>query len=316
MSALPADARERAELLAGLRASPPRVSPRYFYDATGSKLFDQITRTKEYYPTRTELGILEHGGAALAHYLPRGAAVIELGSGSGEKILTLLRHLHQPLIYRPIDISKLALDNTAALVRRVLPALSVSPFEGDFTAADAYLGLPVGAPKLVYYSGSTIGNFDPPEAVRFLIALRQRLAPGDVLLLAADLIKDKALLEAAYNDAAGVTARFNQNLLHHLNARFEGDFRPEHFQHSAFYNQRERRIEMHLVPLSHQRVRLADELLSFSPELPIHTESSYKFDLDSLAALAKQSGFLLRDVVCDDRRWFAEAIMEVPREVE
>jgi L-histidine Nalpha-methyltransferase len=297
---------ERRELLDGLSAHPPRVSPRYFYDEIGSKLFDRITRTPEYYPTRTELAILRDHGGAIGERIKAGSVIVELGSGSAEKVLALLAHLDTPRLYRPIDISRAALDKTCEGVRKGAPDLELWPFEGDFTAAAAYADLPAGAPKLVYYSGSTIGNFDPPEAAAFLRALRERLAPGDVLLLAADLVKDHAVLHAAYNDAAGVTAAFNRNLLRHLNARFGADFDYEAFDHLAFFEPKKRRIEMHLVPRTEQKVRIGDETVSFSK--PIHTESSYKFTPDDLSGLARASGFVLEKVVTDDRGWFAEAI--------
>lgn len=300
---------ELADLLEGLRATPPRISPRYFYDEVGSALFERITRTPEYYPTRTELAILREKGAQIGARVPEGAAIVELGSGSATKIVQLLAHLRAPRVYRPIDISRAALDATCAGVRAARPGLEVSPFEGDFTAAAAYEDLPRDAPKLVYYSGSTIGNLEPHEAVAFLRALRALLAPGDALLLAADLVKDRAVLHAAYNDSAGVTAAFNRNLLRHLNARFGADFDTEAFDHLAFFDPKRRRIEMHLVPRNEQRVRLGEEVLVFSK--PIHTESSYKFTPDDLLGLAKASGFSLETIVTDDRSWFAEAIFRV-----
>ncbi len=307
--------RELDEVLAGLSATPPRVAPRYFYDARGSHLFGKITETPEYYPTRTELAILQQRGADIAATIGRPDArwaVIELGSGSGEKVLALLSHLGPVSAYRPIDISATAVDATAAAVRAARPALDVRPYRGDFTDPKAYAGLPAGAPKLVYYSGSTIGNFEPSDAVRFLRDLRAQLCPGDCLLLATDLIKEKAVLDRAYNDRAGYTAAFNKNLLAHLNARFGADFMIEAFDHLAFYNEAKRRIEMHLVPESDQRVHIGGETLTFKKSQPIHTECSYKFDRDQLRSLAQKSGFELTGIVTDEREWFAESIMHVP----
>ena len=311
---------ELDEVLAGLSANPPRVAPRYFYDARGSHLFGKITETPEYYPTRTELAILRERGAEIAAHIGRpgaanaagGWAVIELGSGSGEKVLALLSHLGAVSAYRPIDISATAVDATAAAVRQSRPALDVRPYRGDFTDPNAYAGLPAGAPKLVYYSGSTIGNFEPADAVRFLRELRAQLAPGDCLLLATDLIKDAAVLDRAYNDRAGYTAAFNKNLLTHLNARFGADFMVEAFDHHAFYNHAKRRIEMHLVPSSVQRVHIGGETFTFQRSRPIHTECSYKFDRDQLRSLAEKSGFTLTGIVTDERDWFAESVMHVP----
>jgi L-histidine Nalpha-methyltransferase len=302
---------EIRELLSGLRQSPPRIAPRYFYDRTGSRLFDEITRTPEYYPTRTELSLLCERGAQIACHVARGSALVELGSGSADKALALLGHFDRPRVYRPIDISRDALERTTRAVRKARPELDVSPYWGDFTAEAAYADLPGDAQRVVYYSGSTIGNFERSEAVAFLRALRARLSPGDVLLLAVDLVKDPRVLHAAYNDAAGVTAAFNKNLLCHLNARFDGNFDPEAFEHLAFYEPRKRRVEMHLVPVAGVDVTLAGEQLHFDPSHPIHTESSHKFTLDDLTSLARHSGFVLEDVVTDERRWFAEALLRV-----
>jgi dimethylhistidine N-methyltransferase len=299
---------EIAELLAGLRQSPPRIAPRYFYDRLGSQLFDEITRTPEYYPTRTELALLRDRGAEIAACVAPGSVLVELGSGSADKALALLEHLRQPRLYRPIDISREALESTTRAVQRARPSLGVSPYWGDFAAEAAYADLPAGAARLVYYSGSTIGNFERAEGVAFLRALRDRLDPGDALLLALDLVKDPAVLHAAYNDAAGVTAAFNRNVLRHINARFGADFEPEAFEHRAFYDPRKPRVEMHLVPRAEIDVCVAGERLRFVPDLPIHTESSHKFTLDELPSLARRSGYTLELVVTDTRAWFAEAL--------
>lgn len=299
---------ELAEVVAGLRDVPPRIAPRYFYDRLGSELFDEITRTPEYYLTRTELSIIAQRGHEVAEHVGEGSVLVELGSGSADKALALLEHLRKPVLYRPIDISREALKRTMRAVRRARPDLDVSPYWGDFAAAAAYADLPAGAPRLVYYSGSTIGNLEPADAVAFLRALRERLEPGDALLLAVDLVKDPAVLHAAYNDAAGLTAAFNKNVLRHINARFGGDFDPGAFDHRAFYEPRKRRVEMHLVPQRPLEVSIAGERLHFVTRCPIHTESSHKFTLDDLPALAARSGYTTERVLTDARGWFAEAI--------
>ncbi len=302
---------ERRALVAGLRAVPPRIAPRYFYDAAGSRLFDRITTTPEYYPTRTELGLLEQQGGLVGARIEPGSCILELGSGSGDKILALLRHLRAPRLYRPIDISRAALDATCAAVSAALPDLPLSPFLGDFTAEAAYADLPPDARRLVYYSGSTVGNFEPAERVAFLRSLRERLSTGDALLLAVDLVKDARILHAAYNDCAGVTAAFNRNVLRHLNARFGTTFDPESFDHLAFYEPTKRRVEMHLVPRSVQHVTVGEEAFEFSPSLPLHTESSYKFTREDVARLATAAGFSMEAFVTDGRGWFAEALLRV-----
>lgn len=301
---------ERAALLAGLRRRPPRVEPMYLYDTAGSRLFDRITRLPEYYPTRIELEILRERGQQIVARIAPGTALLELGSGSAEKALVLLAHLSEPRLYRPIDISKDALDRTVEAVRSARPDLMVAPFLGDFGAEGAFTDLPVGAPRLVYYSGSTIGNLEPRDAVGFLRRLRDRLVTGDALLLAADLVKDPDVLRAAYNDSAGVTAAFNKNLLAHLNVRFEANFDLELFDHRAVYAARERRIEMHLVPRHSVEVTVAGERFLFGPAWPIHTESSYKFRLDDLANLARRAGYSRAEVITDERKWFAEALFQ------
>ncbi|MCB9891425.1 MAG: L-histidine N(alpha)-methyltransferase [Planctomycetes bacterium] len=302
---------ETEQLVQGLKATPPRLSPRYFYDERGSKLFREITRTDEYYPTRTELSILQDKGDELATHLEPGTVVVELGGGTAEKVIALLEHLDEPRAHRPIDISREALDESVRAVGEAFPELTLLPFEGDFTAEEAYAGLPE-APVCVYYPGSTIGNFEPREATAFLSSLRERLSDGDRLLLGADLVKDERVLQAAYNDARGLTADFNRNMLRHLNERFGTTFQPEAFEHRALYNVEERRIEMHLVPRDPQRVVVDGEVLTFMPGEPIHTESSYKFDLESLEALGAESGFQLETIVTDEREWFAEVLFAVP----
>jgi dimethylhistidine N-methyltransferase len=301
-------AHELTELLAGLRQSPPRIAPRYFYDERGSQLFDEITRTPEYYPTRTELWLLQERGADIAEHIAAGSVLVELGSGSADKALALLGHLREPRLYRPIDISKDALERTTRAARRARPELEVSPYCGDFSARAAYADLPMGAQRLVYFSGSTIGNLERADAVAFLRTLCERLNPGDALLLGVDLVKDPAVLHAAYNDAAGITAAFNRNALRHINARFGADFEPEAFEHRAFYNPRKRRVEMHLVPCTELDVSIGNERLHFVPDVPIHTENSHKFTLDDLHGLARQSGYSLQLVATDPHAWFAEAL--------
>lgn len=303
---------EREDLLAGLRQTPPRLAPRYFYDDVGSSLFSEITKTREYYPTRTELSILRERGQEIARHIAPHAVVVELGSGSGDKVITLLGQLDRPRAYRPIDISRAALEATEHAVAAAYPALEILPFLGDFTDPLAYRGLPPDSPILVYYSGSTIGNYEPREAVAFLQKLRAVLAGGGKVLLGVDLTKDPSILDAAYNDARGVTAAFNRNMLRHINARFGADFDPEAFDHVAAYNPAHRRIEMHLAARARQVVHIADQRMVFEPENPIHTESSYKFDLEDVRRLAEASGFSLEAIVTDPRRWFAEAILVAP----
>lgn len=306
-----ATAGTRAELAAvieGLREDPPRVAPQYLYDAAGSRLFQQITRTPEYYPTRTELGILRERGERIASRIAPGCVLIELGCGSPDKAFALLAHLVEPRLYRPIDISQDAIERTARVIAESRPGVEVSAYRGDLMDERAYRDLPSWAPRVLYYPGSTIGNWDPPEAIACLRALRGQLGSGDFLLLAVDLVKDTDVLWRAYNDRAGRTAAFNKNLLRHLNARFEANFDVEAFEHLAFYDARERRVEMHLVPRRRVRARLGGETFSFTPSRPIHTERSYKFTLDDLPRIAACAGFVFEEVITDPRGWFAVAL--------
>jgi dimethylhistidine N-methyltransferase len=241
--------------------------------------------------------------------VPSGSVLIELGTGSADKAIELLRHLSGPQAYRPIDISRDALARTTEAVRATYPKLAVSPYWGDFAADAAYADLPSRAPRLIYYSGSTIGNFEPAEAVAFLRSLHERLRRGDVLLLAADLVKDPAVIHEAYNDAGGITAAFNRNALSALNRRFGANFESDAFAHLAFYNGAKHRVEMHLVPERRMEVTIAGRQLWFDPAEPIHTESSYKFTREGLHSLAAHSGFTVGDLITDERDWFAEALL-------
>ena len=304
---------ELTELLSGLRASPPRVSPRWFYDALGSALFDAITRLDEYYPTRCELEILDAHAARLGARLPSGLAVVELGSGSAEKIGRLLPRLRAARAYHPVDVSRAALDATAQAVRGVAPALRVDGLLGDFTDAAAMRALleQVGraGPLLLFFPGSTIGNFDADHAARLLAGLADAVPEGTPLLLGVDLVKEQHLLEAAYDDAVGVTAAFNRNLLRHLNVRFSSDFEPGRWRHEARWVTEKRRVEMWLVSEGRQVVRLGDDELVFDDGEGIHTESSHKWCAQSVTELVGAAGWRVEEWLTDRRGWFAETLL-------
>ena len=287
--ALPAAAIDFAcDLIAGLRARPRRVSPKYFYDAEGSRLFDLICELPEYYPTRTELGLLQRHAGEMAALIGPGAEIVEFGAGASRKVRLLLDALHAPRRYLPVDISGDHLDEAAQALRLDYPGLAVLPLAADFSQG---LTLPPAVGRRVgFFPGSSIGNFDPDEALRLL----QRMAvwlDGGGLLIGVDLVKEPQRLHAAYNDAQGVTAAFNRNLLARANRELGADFDPDGFAHYAFYEPMAQRIEMHLVSRRAQSVTLCGEHLAFETGDAVHTENSYKYTLDGFARLARGAGF-------------------------
>src|SRR5215813_11455397 len=280
---------------------PKRLSPKYFYDATGSQLFEAITQLPEYYPTRTELGILRDRGSEIAAIIPKGAALIEFGAGSTTKVRLLLETCAFDA-YVPVDISGDFLNSQAQALRTDFPNLAVYPVTADFTAPFALPTEIAGLPKVGFFPGSTIGNFEPHEASRFLRSAREILGDGAQMIIGADLEKDERVLYDAYNDAAGVTARFNLNVLVRINRELGGNFDLSAFTHRAIYNRERHRIEMHLISKKTQVVRMLGTSFSFRPGESIHTESSYKYSIPRFAALARESGCTVRESWTDDNR--------------
>jgi dimethylhistidine N-methyltransferase len=272
-----------------LSERPHRISPKYFYDAEGSRLFDRICELPEYYPTRTELRILERHVGEMAVLAGRGAEIVEFGAGSLRKVRLLLDAFEAPARYLPIDISGEHLRDAAAILRREVPGLEVHPVVGDYTQG---LQLPPGGAgrRIGFFPGSTIGNFTPEEALAFLGSAAELLR-GGALLLGVDLVKDPQLLHAAYNDEAGVTAAFNLNLLARANRELGTDFQLRQFAHYAFYNAPLQRIEMHLISRARQAVALGGEHFVLEEGETLHTENSYKFTLTGVRALAQRAGF-------------------------
>ncbi|MBL8472207.1 MAG: L-histidine N(alpha)-methyltransferase [Rhodocyclaceae bacterium] len=294
---------ERA-FLAGLSANPRSVPPKYFYDAAGSALFDRICDLPEYYVTRTEIGILRERAADIADCIGPAAQIIEFGAGSVLKIRLLLDALHAPAGFVPIDISGTHLQAAARTLRRDYPGLAITPLVGDFTAPLVLPPLPPGARRVGFFPGSSIGNFTPCEAQRFLRQAAHMLRGGG-LLIGADLVKDPAVLHAAYNDAQGVTAAFNRNLLERARRELNASVDVSAFDHYAFYNVPQQRVEMHLVSRRRQRISVAGQHFEFGPGSAIHTENSCKYTLDGFRALAVAAGFKPGPVWCDERQWFS-----------
>ncbi|MCE8032441.1 L-histidine N(alpha)-methyltransferase [Billgrantia tianxiuensis] len=278
------------ELLTGLTATPKYASPKFFYDRRGSELFDAICEQPEYYPTRTEEAILRAAAADIAEVVGRDATLIELGSGASRKVRLLLEALH-PACYLGVDISREFLLESTHRLAADYPWLEVHAACADLTHPMRWPDGLSGERPVAFFPGSSIGNFTPEEAESFLRGLSQLLPTGGGLLIGVDLIKDRAILDAAYNDAAGVTAAFNLNLLERLRREFEAEVEPQAFRHRAFYNELDSRIEMHLVSLYDQAMHLAGERIEFTAGESLHTENSYKYSITGFCELAGRAGF-------------------------
>lgn len=291
-------------LVEGLSAAPKSVPCKFFYDAEGSALFDRICELPEYYPTRTEIGLLTRNRGEIARAIGEDVTIVEFGAGSLQKIDLLLDALERPHAYVPIDISGDYLRAMAARLEKARPGLSVQPVVADFTKP---LALPQGlsdARRVGFFPGSTIGNMDHGEALAFLRKAASLLKGGG-LLIGVDLVKDPAVLHAAYNDAAGVTAAFNKNLLVRANRELGARFDLDAFAHYAFYNPAMRRIEMHLMSLKAQQIELPCREIAFAQGETIHTENSHKYTVDDFRTLAVQAGFKPRRVWRDADNLFS-----------
>lgn len=306
----------RDEVLTGLAQRQKTLSPKYFYDRRGSELFDEICELDEYYLTRTELAIMEAHAAEMATLLGPQCLVFELGSGSSTKTRLLLDHLEALAAYVPIDISHDYLAICAANLAAAYPHVDVLPVCADFTVPFRLpdCGRPVKR-NIAYMPGSTIGNFDRAAAEQLLRRLASLCGPDGALLIGVDLEKDPAILERAYNDADGVTAAFNRNVLTHVNRQLDGDFNPDHFAHHAFYNREHCRIEMHLVSRRAQIVRLNGDVIPFRKGETIHTECSHKYTTERFATLAASAGFAVRNVWTDADRLFSVQYLTVAADV-
>jgi L-histidine Nalpha-methyltransferase len=295
-----------ADVLAGLTASPKRIPAKYFYDGAGSQMFERITEVPEYYPTRTEMRILRDRGAEIAKLIQPGAALVEFGSGSSKKARILLRASPPLAAYVPVDICGEMVEQEAAELRPDFPQLKVLPVTADICFPfDLPPEAQAASARVGFFPGSTIGNFEPQEAAAFLRNAAHILGPGAKLIVGADLIKDGDILNAAYNDKQGVTARFNLNLLVRINRELRGNFKLDSFEHHAFYNRERHRIEMHLASLKRQKVKVAGECFDFRAGETIHTENSYKYSVDSLGALARAVGWTPAGAWTDKRNYFS-----------
>lgn len=288
----------------GLSASVKALPPWLFYDAAGAVLFEQICDLPEYYPTRTELGILTRHAATFARHAGPNAALIEYGSGAGIKVRLLLDALESPQAYVPVDVSQEQLLTVADERAVQYPGLRVMPVCADYTKPLELPQLPASARRIAFFPGSTIGNFHPTEAAAFLHRVRHTVGARGGMILGVDRRKDVQVLHAAYNDAAGVTAAFNRNLLVRLNRELDATFDLDTFRHVAFFNDEASRIEMHLESTIAQQVRVADAVIDFEAGETIHTECSYKYDEARLSELVEESGFRIEALYTDANDWF------------
>jgi dimethylhistidine N-methyltransferase len=293
-----------ADVLAGLSRPQKEVPAKYFYDAAGSSLFDRITELDEYYLTRTELDIMRQDADRMAARCGPQCLLVELGAGSLIKVRLLLDRLHRPVGYVPVDVSGNHLHAAAAALARDHPNLAVLPVCADFTQ-DFPLPDVAAARRVIYFPGSTIGNFDPAKVDELLRRIARLVGRGSGLLLGVDLQKAPRIIEAAYNDRQGVTAAFNRNLLVRINRELAADFDLNAFRHRAFYNREQSRIEMHLVSLSDQQVRIGDAEFRFRRGETIHTENSYKYNLAELNQRVAWCGLRTDEVWTDERNYFA-----------
>lgn len=303
----------RSDLIEGLSASPKSLSPKWFYDAEGSRLFEEITRLDAYYPTRQETALLRQTIPLWLDLIGPEGVLVELGSGASEKTRILLDAISDLAAYVPLDISVTALNAAADALRDDYPELDIRPVSGDFEhLPDLPADLPTGR-RIGFFPGSTIGNLDTNAAIELMAASRRMLGHNSLFILGVDLIKDRDTLEAAYDDQQGVTAAFNVNLLHRANRELGTDFDINSFRHHAVWNEAEARIEMHLESLKDQTVKLDNHRFHFKAGETLHTENSRKFDRARLVELVEAGGWALADMRVSTAPYVALALLK-PKE--
>ena len=304
-----------SDVILGLSSNPRTIPCKYFYDAQGAALFQKICELPEYYVTRTEVDILDRYRFDIASQLGPKIELIGLGTGAGTKTRILIEALQDPAVYIPVDISEKQLRQSTALFRKIFRDLEILPVCADYLQS-VVLPLPLRKParNIVYFPGSTIGNFEPDEALRFLRRIANVCRGGGGLLIGVDLKKDRQVLEAAYNDSAGVTAEFNLNLLQRINRELGGDFDLDQWRHRAIYNSHAGRIEMHLISQTDQFVHLNEHTFDFRRGENIITEYSYKYAPDEFTSLAAKAGFNFGRMWTDDARLFGVFYFLTPSE--
>lgn len=301
-----------AEVVSGLSKLQKTLPCKYFYDEKGSQLFEAICDTPEYYVTRTECDIYEKYADEMSALMGSKVLLLEPGAGSVKKVGLLLSKLDVPAGFVPMDISEEILKHSSKVLSEQFPAISVRPIVIDFLNKEQihtiFSSLPTKPSvnkRVIFFPGSTIGNFDPEDAVAFLKQFSDNLQPGDGLLIGVDLVKDTAILEAAYDDVGGITAAFNTNLLHRIDRELDANMNSSSFNHRAIFNRDQSRIEMHLVSDDQQTLQIADNEFSFEQGETIHTENSYKYTIESFSELAERAGFCLDKVWTDNDKLFS-----------
>ena len=305
--------REISEIVDGLSADQKQISPKYFYDERGSQLFDDITQLPEYYLTNTELGIMRDNIIEMVALVGKQASLIEFGSGSSLKTRILLEHLSELAAYVPVDISSEHLHASAQQIRDRFPHVDVLPVVADFTQTFA-LPKPMVMPlrNIIYFPGSTIGNFEHDMAVELLRVMHQEAGKGGALLIGVDLQKDPDIIENAYNDSAGVTAEFNLNMLQHLNRDYGANFDVDEFAHSANYDESSGRVVLELVSQADQSFTVGETAFDIADGEAILTEYSHKYTLDGFAAMANTAGFRVEKIWTDTEQLFSVQFLTRP----
>ncbi len=303
----------KSEVLAGLKSIPKWLAPKFFYDERGSAIFEKICGLAEYYPTRSELEILRKNAEQIAKRLGPDCLLFEFGSGSSKKTRLLLDRMEKISAYLPIDISGDFLSGAANDLRKCYPELAILPICADFTRSLRSFErlFPPSSSRAGFLPGSTLGNFTPDEAADFLRSTAELLGHGGKLLIGIDLIKDRRILEAAYNDALGVTSEFNRNVLHRLKNELGAQIDIGAFEHRAFFNPEESRIEMHLVSKTNQTIVIDGERIGFAAGESIHTENSYKYSPEKFRRLAHSADFEALETWTDPKGYFGVFLLEV-----
>ncbi len=294
-----------AEVIQGLQQSQKTLPCKYFYDEKGSQLFEQICELNEYYITRTELALLDEIKIELAELIGENATIIEPGAGAGIKIRTLLKALTSPESYVPMDISKDFLFYSAQIIQNQFPDINIMPIQGDFTQPVKWLGAKNNNNRVVFFPGSTIGNFETKAATDFLKNMQKLIGQHGGLIVGVDLMKDPAILEAAYDDSLGITAKFNKNLLARINKELNADFDLQQFEHQARVNQQLQRVEMHLISRISQQVNINGQIFSFDQSESIHTENSHKYTIESFLQMASAAKLKSLKYWMDEEKLFS-----------
>ncbi|MBH0028540.1 MULTISPECIES: L-histidine N(alpha)-methyltransferase [unclassified Pseudoalteromonas] len=302
------------DVISGLTQQQKTLPCKYFYDDKGAALFEQITTLQEYYVTRTELSILEQHSKSIAQMLPENLSIIEPGCGSGKKVAYLLAHMENVKTFVPFEISEEMLSYSLAHLSPLFPELTISPLLGDFTHSQMVKQLTKDTTldsqtNLVYFPGSTLGNFAPVKAIEIMNNFHRLCGVNGYVLIGIDLVKERQVLLDAYNDKAGVTAAFNKNLLERINNELNGTFNVDNFSHESRFNEQHSRIEMHLVSNCTQSVIINDQQIDFIEGESIHTENSHKYTLESFKQLAAQANLKLEQTWQDDSNYFALCLL-------